>query len=146
MFYKCLISRKKYFSLWNARLIVFLPENPYRHRVMARNQSLCQVSSTCTDFERQQTNTRQQTRQTNTVQLWCFFVTELAPNSIKTKYLRGLSLLVQEWRWRLKQSFNPTHLKQAKWSPNSHFYLLRWAYLPLRSTAEHCSYVVHLPG
>lgn len=54
-----------------------MPENPHGHRVMARNQSLCQVSSTCTDFER---GSRQTLASYDAPS-----VTELAPNGIKTK-------------------------------------------------------------
>lgn len=128
-------SRKKYFSLWNTRLIVLFAWESIQA------QSKGKKSEPVPGFLHQLWEAAD--KHGPATMLLCDWV---SPNSIKTKYPWGLSLLLQDWRWRLKQSFNPTHLKQAKWSPTLHLYLLRWAYLLLRSPAEHHSSVVCLPG
>lgn len=104
---ECLIiGRKEYFSLWK---ILFAWESTWAEGDGQKPEPV-PVSIKCTDFQRQKTSM---------VQLKCPSVTELASNSIRTKYARGLSMVLQDWQWRLKQSFDPPHLKQAKCSPNS---------------------------
>lgn len=97
-------SRKKYFSLWNTRLIVLFAWES------TQAQSKGKKSEPVPGFLHQLWEAAD--KHGPATMLLCDWV---SPNSIKTKYPWGLSLLLQDWRWRLKQSFNLTHLKQAKW-------------------------------
>lgn len=97
-----IISRNNLWFSQAETLNSCLPKNPPEHREMARNQGLCQVSINCTDFQRQKTSM---------VQLKCSFVNTLASNVINTKYPNRVSLVLQDWRWSLKQSFDSSHLE-----------------------------------